>query len=307
MQYKITCPFFLISSHEIQDVGFRGGNHLKLTTPFKQDNPLGFENTTIEVEQIEGDKYNISAISTILNTKEKQIEFLEKISEYISFLINRTEHNPHYGTIFVKIEWFEFNAVLQSQDCDKFHDTLYVSDALALSSTRTFELVNEDWQDATYNDLLRFYFDGLRAEHKKSIYFHWFLILEYLENSRKYILLFDNNKLFDDTEKQLIKNVAEKMTDNTKKSALLNLLSRTKEFRNAKLLKMLNHLNITNYNSSGKQVELTKSIIRDITQGRNALFHSGTEFPEATLWNHLFPLVTLVVEYVSSNPGCLYA
>jgi len=47
--------------------------------------------------------------------------------------------------------------------------------------------------------------------------------------------------------------------------------------------------------------------IKLLTDGRNSLFHSGSDFPELTLWNTLFPLVTQIVEYVSCNQGCLDA
>jgi len=306
MQYKITCPFSLTSSHEIQSIGFRGGNKLELSTPFKKENPLGFNSTTLEILRLKEDKYNIVVISSVLDTEEKQIKFFEMVSEYFSFLINIEEKNPHYGTIYINIEWFEFTSILLDEvSSAEPSSPIHLSDAVALLSTRPFNLLDKDIAGATYNDLLSFYFDGLKAGHKKSKYFHWFLILEYLENSNKYRNLFNVNKLFDEDEIRLINDVAGKMSNSTKKGAILNLLSRTKEFRDAKLLKMLNHLSINNYNSLGKCIELTEDTIKWIIQGRNSLFHSGSEFPDIALWAHLFPLVTLVVKYVSSNPHAL--
>jgi hypothetical protein len=305
MSYKITCPFTLISSHKIEEVGFRGGNNIRLTIPFKIDTPLGFTGINLEIDQLEEDKYNIVIISNSLDTKEKQVRFLEKISEYISFLINRKENNPQYGSIFVNIEWFDFKAILLQEDSNSFLSTAHLTDFWEISSTRPVTISHDDLSSATYNDLLQFYFNGLRAEHKKSKYFHWFLILEYLEKSGKYKNLFNDKKLFDEVEEQEIKNVAEKMNDPVKKGVILNLLSRTKEFRNTKLLKMINCLEITNYNSIGKHVEITEEIVKTIINGRNALFHSGTKFPEPILWEHLFPLVTLIVEHVSKNAHAL--
>lgn len=307
MRYKITCPFFLISSHEIESVGFRGGNNLELTTPFNQSNPFGVENTTLEINQLVEGKYNICAISSVLDSEKKQIEFLEKVAEYISFLINKTENNPHYGNIFAKIEWLEFKVIPQHEDATS---RLYISDAVTMSSTRTCSLSNNDWDGISHNDLLRFYFDGLKAEHKKSKYFHWFLILECLEKSSKYEAMFKfSEKLFDDSDKKLIEELVKQMANcKSKKDTLLSLLSKTKKTKSAKLLEILNTLNVNNYKSFGlkeHEHELNESIIKKIVQGRNSLVHTGSVISDDILWAHLFPIVTLVVEYVSKNPNCL--
>ncbi len=307
MPFKITCPFTLPSSHEIHETRFRGGNNIKLTLPFQQEDFLGIIGTSLEINQDEDGKYYLVVVSDSLDTEEKQVGYLEMVAEYLSFLINRNEHNPHYGTNFVQIEWFEFKEIPVQNDAKPFHDVLHLSGALAISSTRTVSLAGEQVKGGAYHDLLRFYFDGLRAEHKKSKYFHWFLILEYLENSEKYKALFNSNKLFDEHETRQLKNVAEKMGDGVKKSAVLNLLSRTKEFRNYKLFKMLNALGINNICTFGKTENISEDSIKRMTEGRNALFHSGSDFPELILWNTLFPLVTHIVEHVSCNQGCLDA
>ena len=307
MRVKITCPFSLPSSHEIHDVGFRGENNIKLKLPFQQDDFLGVIGTSLEINQSEDGKYYLVVVSDSLQQKSKQVSYLKMVAEYLSFLINKNEINPIYGNNFVQIEWFKFKAIPVQEDAGSFHDVIHISNALAISSTRTVALEDEKASQLTYHDLLRFYFDGLRAEHKKSKYFHWFLILEFLETSEKYNALFNSNKLFDENETQQLKGVANKMSDEVKKGAVLNLLSRTKEFRNYKLLKMINTFDITNIIALGKTEEITEGTMKNITDGRNALFHSGTDFPESILWNTLFPLVTQIVEHVSCNQGCFDA
>ncbi len=100
--------------------------------------------------------------------------------------------------------------------------------------------------------------------------------------------------------------LADKM-DGPKKGALLNLLSRTAEFRNWKLMTMLHHLGISSVNTYGNSSPITEEAIKSVTGGRNALFHSGSRTPDNVLWGYLFPLATLVVEHISSNPTCLDA
>jgi len=285
-------------------VGFRGGNIVKLTVPLKFQDPLGHVGTSLEINNLSEGKYVFTVLSKTLSTHNEQVRFLEQIAEYLSFLMARREANPHYGTSFIRPTWFEFNADYIPDDASGFQDGLKISDALAIESTRTVNLHEKDLAGAIHTDLLRFYVDGLRAEHGKSKYFHWFLILEYLENSDKYRALFSASKLFDETETNLIREVADKM-DGPKKGAILNLLSRTKEFRNYKLANILHNLGIVSIKPFVESIAVTEDVIKGITDGRNALFHNGSKIPEDVLWRNLFPLATLVVEHVSSNPTCL--
>lgn len=307
MRVKITCPFRLPGSHEIHDIGFRGDNKIELSIPFRLEGFLGQVDTSLEIVELEKGKYGLVIISGSLLKRDEQVCFLEKASEYISFLINKSETNPHYGTNFVELEWFEFKAIPIQEKDEPFHDMLHMSDALAISSTRTVTFEAEELSKGSYHDVLRFYYDGLRAEHSKSKYFHWFLILEYLENSGKYRALFNANKLFDENEKNMLKDVAGKMSDGVKKGAILNLLGRTKEFRNYKLFSLIQTLGISEVGFAGKSNEVSEGMIKIIVDGRNSLFHSGEEFPEAALWGSLFPLVTQVVDIVSSDNTCLDA
>ena len=271
------------------------------------DGFFGKVGTNLEVIELEKGKYGIVIDSDSLLKEDEQIDFLERVSEYLSFLINKRESNPHYGTNFVELEWFEFKAIAIQESHEPLHDTLHISDALAVSSTRTFTLDEEEISRGGYHDVLRFYYDGLRAEHAKSKYFHWFLILEYLENSKKYRALFNSNMLFDENEKVLLMEVADKINDEVKKGAIFNLLSRTKEFRNYKLFNLIMMLGITEVAFAGKSTEVSEGMIKTIVDGRNSLFHGGKAFPEAALWGSLFPLVTQVVDLASRESTCFDA
>ncbi len=144
MRVKITCPFRLPGSHEIHEIGFRGGNNILLTTPFRLNQFFGKVGTNIEIIEHQKGKYGIVIDSDSLLNKDEQIDFLERFSEYFSFLINKRESNPRYGTNFVELEWFEFKAIPIQESNELFHDTLHISDALAISSTRTVILDKEE-------------------------------------------------------------------------------------------------------------------------------------------------------------------
>jgi hypothetical protein len=296
MNNTITCTFQITSSNDIEVPGFHGSNELLLTTPLSVSNPFGLDHTTLEITK--KDFYQLKIISKELKYKELQIEFIEKAAEYLSFLINQNEKNPQYGNSYIKINWLDFLATATPKPSSDIHERLGISDTWSITSIRTLKVNEGNWQNALHGDILRFYFDGLRAEHKKSKYFHWFLVLEYLEKSKKYTQMFSLEKLFTDAESKIIEDAASKMGDNIKKSAIKNLLSRTREFRSTKLLKFINEIGITSYTSNGGLVTPTEETIASITQGRNAIFHSGSSFPDDALWNDLFPLATAVVEQI---------
>lgn len=302
MPHRFSCPFSIASSHEIHEVGFRGGNTINLVTPLSFKAPLGLFGTSLHINNLNDKKYTFIVLSEELTAVDDQVNFIEKVTEFLSFLIGHGEANPHFGTSFIKPIWLEFKSDYITDDNGEPQGGLKVTEALEIESTRKVDLTGKHLSASSHTDMLRFYVDGLRAAHAKSKYFHWFLILEYLENSDKYAALFNANKLFNATETNLIKEVADKL-DGPKKGALLNLLERTKEFRNGKLVKMLHTLGITKIQTHA----VTEEMIKGITNGRNALFHSGSGIPENVLWQHLFPLVTLVVEHVSANPTCLDA
>jgi hypothetical protein len=77
MPFKITCPFSLPRSHEIHDVGFRGGNNIELTLPIQQKDFLGIIGTSLEINQDQNGKYYFVVVSDSLNTEEKQVGYLE--------------------------------------------------------------------------------------------------------------------------------------------------------------------------------------------------------------------------------------
>jgi hypothetical protein len=311
--YKITCPFTVKSSHEIHDVGFRGGSSITLSTPIKFFDPLGSSNTSLEIIELNEKNYQFEILSRTLSSRDVQVEFVQKVSDYLSFLMARRELNPQYGNCFIAPEWLAFMAVRVVQEegakqdesgAVQMRSVATTRDSWQIQSERKLVLNSGDLGAAAHVDLMRFYVDGLRAEHGKSKYFHWFLILEYLENSEAYKSLFFPDKLFDPSEIEKVVALANTMAP-VKKGALLNLLSRTREFRNSKLVTMLSRLGITQLKGFQTTIDVSEDLIKGITQGRNALFHSGSSVSEDVLYKQLFPLATLVVEHVSSNPNCL--
>lgn len=116
--------------------------------------------------------------------------------------------------------------------------------------------------------------------------------------------MFPDGTLFGEEEKVEIRDFASKFSG-PKKSSLLSSLSRTEKFRNEKLLNIINALGITELNSVAGAHQVDQSIIKDITDARNKLFHKSAEFDQSLLYNALFPLATQVVEKILNDPECI--
>lgn len=93
----------MISSNEIVEPGFRGGNKLVLTLPLSIKNPMELSDTALEVTEAHDGSYQITITSAQLTSKILQIEYVEKIAEYLSFLINRDEKTLATGTFLLKL------------------------------------------------------------------------------------------------------------------------------------------------------------------------------------------------------------
>jgi hypothetical protein len=148
------------------------------------------------------------------------------------------------------------------------------------------------------------YHNGLKAESESSKFFHWFLILEFLESSPLYEYMFPSGSMFDDNENTKIRELAATFS-NDKKNALLSVLSRTAEYRAKKLTDLLDTLQIKSISNMTGNHDITIDVIKEIIGARNKLFHRGKEFPKCTLWFKLFPIVTKVVETLIYDKECI--
>ena len=303
MKLKISCDFELKISHIIESIGFRGDNQVTLELPFKLENFIQ-EGTSLELIKNEL-TYTIIVVSTQLDETVDQVAYLEQSMEFISFLVNRREINPHYGNIYAVIILNSLKVEKQNNNGQTIGGNITLQASAELSSNRKVKLADEFSKVEYYHDIMRIYYDGLKSQHKKSKYFHWFLVIEHLEQSNKYKELFKNNKLFSEVDERALRELSERMNSERKKNAIIGQLRITEASREEKLLQILIALSITTINSCGKMIPITVEIIAAIVKRRNALFHSGASFPEELLWNNLFPLATLVAERVSQDPECL--
>ncbi len=310
-KYLIECDLEFCSSHSMSEVGFSGGNNYKLDEGIKTACPMGLPNTQIEIVASGSPTFKVKVDSFDLLELERQVQYLAKLTSYLSFVIAKTECNGHYGTPFIKIKYETFHSTPIEVSHHEIIENRFalesvvgISERISLAMNVSVRFSNENVRRISHHELLTYYYNGLKAESEKSKFFHWFLIIEYLEGCARYKEMFPDGTLFSEQEKVQIKALADTLSVG-KKSVLLSLLTRTSEYRNSKLLQFISALGILNLEFMGRTISVTIDSVSRITSVRNKLVHKGSEFPADTLWTTLFPLVSQVVERAIETPDCL--
>ncbi len=301
--------FNLHSSNEIKRVGFRGNASVYINQKYHLENFQTYSNinyaeiTPIEKKDKVQDKTKGHQIESYLlsislkpDYDETEVHsFIKAFAGFLSFFISNETPDPWYGTHFVEIEWHTLRIVSS--------DKIGVSDSLGISANQRIDLNSSDFENIFGNELVKFFYEGLKAKQLKSKYFHWFLIFEALENCPKYQSTFIDH-LFSPEDEAQIKTLAESMNSSVKKGAVIALLKRTAESRKIKLFKLLQILGVSHYDDLEEEKPITQDIISNIIDGRNSLFHRGSSFPEGELWS-LFRICRKILKLVIENPNIL--
>ncbi len=311
MKKIIEVNFVIKCSNKITQIGYQAGNIININSQLEIENPFKIDNTIFQIELVDKSIYKLKINTLKPFTESEIIQLIKEFSQYITFLINKKEHSPHYGTSFIEIDWPNLiikenhDNYSQNEHEITFSDTITVSDSISISCKRNVEIDANEIINAHYFEILNFYYDAIKAENIKSKYFHLFLIIEYLEESNLYKNMFNSNKLFDNNEQKIITQLSNQFEDDIKKGTIRNLLNRTKESRVIKLMNLLKKIGLENYVFFGKEVQLEEKNIKNIIEERHKLFHRGQNISENILWMHLYPLVTKIVQIIANNTNCL--
>lgn len=310
-KHIIECKFELFSSNSINEVGFQGASIYNLEEGVFCFCPLGLPNTKIELSCTNSPDFIVKVESLDLKEQVEQVSYLNRLASYLSFVAAKNELNGYYGTPFIKVHFDTFlrkTTTIEDENFittpSAFNSSVEMTDSLSIESISKVKFNDSNVIKASYNEVLDYYYNGLRAESGKSKFFHWFLIVEYLEGCGLYSKLFPSGTMFSEDESNSIRDLANNFS-NDKKNALLSVLTRTAEFRNQKLFKLLSQLGMTQLTNITGVQSITLDIVKSVTTSRNKLFHRGNEFPNDILWNSLFPLVTLIVGKITQDPNCI--
>lgn len=289
----VSVPVMVACSHNMQNIGFKGTNSVKLTDQWISTSLSGSGRIESEVSLcVEKDgKLQLTIKIAKPSVYDHQIESsIRQLVECISFKLFRNNQNPHYGTHYLDVDWHGIKIAEPER--------IAVSEALTIDmiQKKSLSLLSEELPN--YHDFMHYYFEGLRANNLKSKYFHWFLVLEGIEHSNLYDNLFGKDMLFSEQDEGVIKSLARSMNSEMKKSALLALLRRTGKSRKVKLYEILE-------NTGSLVAGLGVKDVGDIIDGRNRIFHRGSNLDKDLLFNKLYPSVSLVIEKLAQNPDLL--
>lgn len=289
----ISVPVILKSSHDIQNIGFKGSNSMTITDQWIaiSISKFGLIDSEISITAETSEKMKLIIKTDQEFESDNQIRLIvEHLIECLSFQLSRDNKNSYYGTNFLDVEWHDLNIQVSGQ--------LTISGALGIELSERKSLALLSTELLNYHEFVHYYFEGLKANNHKSKYFHWFLILEGLEHSKLYNRLFNEDKLFNHQDIEIIKKLTKSMDEDIKKSVVLGILSRTKKSRKVKLYEILGHIECLGEN------EVVEDIGK-IIESRNILFHQGQNFDHNILCNMLYPIITFVIEKLILNPNLL--
>jgi hypothetical protein len=310
-KYNFNCSCEVRSSHDISSVGFSGSSKFVIENGISCACPFGLKNTFVEIEKCNNSLYKLSIESYDLIDQVAQIKYLNDLSSFLSFLIGKGEINGHYGTPYIHLKLETFLCTEEVVQDHKFNsndiainDFLHISDSLSIQSTRNFKFQDENLAGAFNHEMISVYHNGLKAESERSKFFHWFLILEFLESTPLYSQMFPQGSMFNDEESGKIRELANTLPSD-KKSILLSVLTRTSEYRAKKLGDLLTNIDVTSISNMQGVHEISIDTMKEIIGARNKLFHRGSEFPTGVLWFKLFPIVTTVVEKLIYESHCI--
>ena len=317
MSTSINFPIEIKSSGRMNQLGYSSINRVQITKVacFKDLRLFGFDVivANISPQNIRTATNSIGFTTKIkLNfelaqdvTKSESISFARKVENYITLLLAKSDENPQFGFSYAEIDWLKFSS--ENTDRLTLQRILGMPPVKMYSSgemIKSLAFRKEEWNvENEYNNLIfSNYYDGIKANHYTSKYFHWFLIIEAIEHSELYKREFQE-RLFDSSE---IDAIAEKFNDNeTKRNAITSLKSRTLMSRKEKLYTILRKLGITSYHLHGEDHILSRETVTKIIEFRNSLFHQGENLDEWFIWNDLFPIVRDIADLLIKNPNLL--
>ena len=220
-----------------------------------------------------------------------QIQIIERVGQYLSFLIAKDEVNVALGTQFL-------DAIV---DEITVRPGPAVSGHLSILASRPFSPTKDDFSSVYYSDLLEFFYDGLRANSSKAQFFHWFLILESLEHTKRYEVLFKRDKLFTQQEKAVLKTFSVTLSE-VKKAAVLQCLGRTAKSRETKLHLLLADIGVKEYKYALTNRIVDEALIATFIAARNRLFHFSEDISQDLVVT-LFAITQQVVHLAVRDPA----
>ncbi|AIO34420.1 hypothetical protein DM39_5671 [Burkholderia cenocepacia] len=289
--------FSVASSHSAAEPDYSGSHITEITSGdfFEHAQCFGYDITSASIDTIDG-RYQVSVEMRNDIDIDDAVYFVESFASFTTYLLSFGQ-NHFYGSPFIDVAYGEF----YRDNGDGLRDHLN------LEVTRRFGIDRLPSNVPELHELAHFFFLGMQSNNVKAKYFNLFLILEALEASPLGRTMYADGTLFTESDKQLIRDAANRLGDQRKAGIVLRVLSQTDDPRHVKLSGILHRLGITDFQHLEGQpaVPVTPTIMKELIQTRNKLFHKGNAIDENLIWGTLIPITRRVVTALLENPSAL--
>jgi len=282
---KYTVDIIINVSHSISEIDSHTSNHYQIIN-----------------ENVPCKKYSLTEIYQD-DTPEKtiEVEFIQK-AQIASVAMSKNERNPTDGCPYLVIDWKSLitEQIVETNDSNDnkdnnflFNDYMPMREYFKMGIIRSIninELIEFIDRKGNYTFDVGNFYNGLMANNNESKFFNFYLIIERIEKSGEYKVLFDGDFLFSEDEKNDIKSFISEYEE-AKRNSILNTLNKTRLNRAEKLFAYLEKMNLECLNTTLITIDDIKNIINQ----RNSLFHTSHKLDFNILYNKLFPLVREIV------------
>ena len=267
---------------------------------FKTTGDISSRNNYVinDEEQKNVDKINITQIFQFEISSKKMQLYFQKQAEIATLALMEKEDNVAHGRGYFIADWMNHaeENIQEKSSSDKKTDFLGVRDSLSGTCTRTVnsgDIYKLMARSERYSLETEMFYNAIKSNSEKSMFFNLFIIIESCEHSKKYAEMFPSDLFTPDEIDKLAEFIDSAGYDERKKSRIYNVIKNaTIKSRQEKLFEYLQFLGL----KCLEQCNITVDSIKKIISQRNNLFHSGNnKFDENLLYYSLFPIAREIV------------
>ena len=235
-------PFSIRVTYDVNSVGFSGQNTISWPVPFNQSDleVNGIRPLLLEITRTKLDEYLLKVTGKQQLDEPTALELASTLEPHLTFLLNRQNPNPHYGTFFVRLDLQDLQIVAG------WGSGSHITDSLAIRTEGRYRTEPDDWKNIAQSDLLESITlkDPAPVNPNRNISRKWFRIIEMLEGSTRYRNRMGWTQLFPGAEQNLLgENNSRDFISNERKRAIIrSMFSRTTQARHEKLALFLSEL-----------------------------------------------------------------
>lgn len=220
--------------------------------------------------------------------------FIQRLADAWTEALAPRQKDPWYGTLYVDVQWSGFKLITERSGG--------VTDHLQMTSRQAVAVGRAGLEALRWSPLTDIFVEGMKASQPKSKFLFWFVILEELEKRPEFVDFF--TPMFTVKEKaELLQAVAQNGAAVRRLNGLLNNPSTTTEGRPAKLLRILQEINVTEVAGLSGAIPIDEVLCKRLIDQRNLVAHKGKAIDRDLLYTVLYPLSQAALAYIVAQPA----